>query len=163
MVQDRAGGPALVLENKNVPETAVALEVKYTVAVGPEDFLDLAFGQVLEPERVLRALDDDLMSADTVHPIIDAAPLALEGALDMEDRKLARNDAHPPAGCIGKRLLSAERCNLRGGLCFVARAERAFRRGDIVELFLKGIIFGLLGPFGGDNDPAADDGVLSQS
>jgi hypothetical protein len=101
VVQGRAGGPALVLEDQDIAETAVAFEVENAVPVGPEDLFDLAFGQVFEPEGVLRALDDDLVSADAVHPVVDPAPLAIETALDMEDGEFAGDDAHPPAGRVG--------------------------------------------------------------
>ena len=51
MVQRRARGPALVLEDQDVAQAAVALEVQDAVAVGPEHLLHLALGQVPRGER----------------------------------------------------------------------------------------------------------------
>src|SRR5512134_2055557 len=142
MVQGRARGPALVFEHQHVPEAAVALKIQDAVSVGPEHFFNLAFGKVLEAEPMLRTLDDDLMGPDAVHPVVDAATLPLETAFDMQYRKLAGNDTHPPARLVRQGLLGAERCDLRRGLRLVPPAERTFSRCHVVRGFFETVLFG---------------------
>ena len=54
VVQRGTCGPALVLEDQHIAQAAVALQVQDPVAVGPEHFFHLAFGQLFEPDGMLR-------------------------------------------------------------------------------------------------------------
>ncbi len=56
-----------------------------------------AVGEVLERPRVLGRLDDDLVGADPVHPVVDPLRLPVEVALDLEGGEPVRDDPHLPA------------------------------------------------------------------
>src|SRR5262249_10306041 len=106
------------------------------------------------------AFDDDLMSADAVHPVVDAVAALVEVALDLQGRELVRHDADTPALVVTLRLPVAVGQDFVGRVDLGALAERAKAAGAEGLLLLRRPR--PLGSNRGDDDPAADDGVLAQ-
>ena len=80
---DRSSGSlAMVFEKEYVTQPRVALEVEASVAESPEQILDPFFGQIGERYLVFRTLDNDLVSADSTHLIVQALAHTIEQTFD---------------------------------------------------------------------------------
>ena len=97
VLERRAGGRAVILEDDDVPQPDVALQIEHALAPRPEHLLDRRLRHRRQRLLVVRRLDDHFVRADAVHPIEQPLAFAIERALDPQRRKLVRHDAHVPA------------------------------------------------------------------
>ena len=114
---------------------------------------------------VVGSLDDDLVGADAVHPVEHALGLAVQVAFDSQRREFVGHDAHRPAGRIALGRRPAVRVgtislNFGRSLALISGTERAEAALDLYGFAHE--IGGTFGAIGGDDNPAADDGVFSE-
>ena len=104
------------------------------------------------------------MGADAIHFVEHAFGLAVKVALDSERGEFVRHHAHCPAGRVtlrlGAILVGTIGLNFRRGLAFVSVAKRA--KAALHLYRFAGKVSGAFGAVGGNNYPAADDGVFSE-
>ena len=101
MIERRARRLAVILEDDDVAEAAVAFEVLHAVAEGAQHLLHGRLPHRRERIDVAGGFDDHFVRADAVHPVEQALAAAIERALDAEHGKLIRDDAQVPAGTVG--------------------------------------------------------------
>ena len=155
VLERRARGRTVILENHDVPQPDVPFQIKHPLAPGPEHLLDLRLRKRRERLRVARRFDNHFVRADAVHPIEEPLAFAIEIALDAQRRKFVGHDTDIPARAV------APGENLRRRLVFVSLAERAMLvafGGDCFDLKIAGALL----PLGRDDDPAARDRIFSQ-
>ncbi len=107
-----------------------------------------------------RTFDDDLVSADAVHLVVDPVAALVEIAFHLEGRELIGHDAHPPATLVGPCIAVAIGDDFMGRLVFLAFAE-----GTVAAF--AGLRFRLrrdrpFRPLRGNDLPPTDNGILSQ-
>src|ERR1035437_2845559 len=100
MLERRARGVAIVLEEDDVAEATVLLEIVDAILERPEDLFDELVGHVAEGRAVVRPFDDDLVGADAVHLVVHALAPAVQLAFDTEDGEFIGHDAHTPTGLV---------------------------------------------------------------
>ena len=161
VLQRRSGRRALVFENQDVAQPTVFPEIQDAVAVSPEDVLEMFLGQARQRRLVIGGLDDHLVGAHAVHPVIDADPLARDHAFDLQSGKLVRDHTDAPARGVGRASVRPIRKDLRRRLRFVARTERTERLGRHRRQHLAEV-GRPMGPLGRNDHPPADDGIASQ-
>ena len=152
---------AVVLEDHDVAEARVLLQVDDAVAVGPEDILDLLVRQVAQRQHVVGRLDDDLVRADAVHLVVEAVALLVEVALDPQGGELVGHHAQRQPGCVraaARRPVGQDLGRRLGLVAGAERAEVAARRNRRARARSRWA----LGAVGGDDHPAAGDGVFAQ-
>ena len=91
-----AGKYAMVLENGDVLEPRVAFQVRNALGIGREDPLNFFILELRELPRVVRGLDDNLMSADRLHAVEDSLCLPPRIAFDVVQRIQVSHHAHLP-------------------------------------------------------------------
>src|SRR5262249_54043789 len=123
-------------------------------------FADVLLGKMGQRQLVERAFDDDLMSADAVHLVVDALAAFVEVAFNLQDGKLVGYDADAPTALIGARIAVAIRQDLVGSIPFLAFTERAQARTGRHWLDLRPDR--PFGPVGGNDHPAPDNRILTQ-
>jgi hypothetical protein len=115
--------------------------------------------QMGEPILMVRAFDDHLMGADTVHPVIETFPLLVEISLDDQGRIFIGHNTEFPAGGVGVSPLPAVDQHLVRGCFSLPGTERAEAALDLVFLHQK--IGRPLAPFLGNNNPTAENRVFT--
>src|ERR687898_1910343 len=100
MLEMRAGGRAVILEDDDRAEAAILLQIVDALAESTEHLLDIALPHRRQRLLVARRLDDHLVGADAVHLVEEALALAVERAFDAQHGKLVRHDAQAPAGPV---------------------------------------------------------------
>ena len=162
-VRMREGGAglfAVVLEEQDVLEARVSHQVPEPLLIDKEDLLELRRRHVAQVQVVIGAFDDDLMSSDTPHAVVEPHPLASQLPLDHERGVLVGDHAHGPAGGV-RRGAIAEGQDLRRCLRLVSVAERAIaRRGHLGGRQVE--VHGPPAAFGGDDDPASRNRFVSE-
>ena len=84
-----------------------------------------------------------------------------QSAFDAKDRELVRHDTKLPARLVGSGVRAAIGEELTWRHLLVSVAERARRIGrDVHRLQAKVAV--TLAPFGGNDDPAAGDGIFAE-
>jgi hypothetical protein len=161
MLDGSAGGFTVILEDEDVAEALVVFEVEHAIAVGPEDVFDSARLERGESGHVVGSFDNDFMRADAVHFVEQAFAFAIEIAFDAESGEPIGNDTDVPAGGVGAAAVATVDENLWRGFAFGARAERAILGAGDEDAFAEKI-GGAFSAVGGDDDPAACDGILTQ-
>src|SRR5882724_10633648 len=156
MLERGSSRVAMVLENQDVLEAAVFFQIQNSVAVGPEDILDLFRRKAGEARVVIGGFDNHFMRTDAVHAVEHTVGLAVERALNSEGRELVRNYPHRPArGILGSRrpaVAGAIGLDLRRCLVLVAGTEGA--ESTLHCQALTGEVGGALGAVGGNDDPS---------
>src|SRR5918993_5943653 len=154
------GGNPVVFEDQDRLEPRVLLEVEHALPERPQHALDGDYGQRRERLPVLGRLDDHLVRADAAHLVEQALALAIERALHLQRRKLVRDDADVPPGAVGPSAAPVAQ-HLARRVRLVALAERA-EHGGLEGPVLQTEVARALPSLGGDDHPAAGDGVLPQ-
>ncbi len=161
VVERRAGGRAVVLEDEDAAEAAILLEIEDPLAKRPQHPLDLRLGHRRHRLAVIGRFDDHLVRSNAVHPVEHSLPFAIESSLDLQRREFVRHDPHFPVRRIRRAAVPAVREHFGRRQRLPARTKRAVVAADgrrslepeVARTFLA---------LGGDNDPAAGDGIFSQ-
>src|SRR5262249_39048165 len=129
------------------------------VSVYPKHLPDVLFRQVCHGQFMKWAFNDDLMSANAVHLVVDTLTSFIKVAFNLKGRELIGHDADTPALVIGFAVAVPVRQDFLGGLVFMSLAERAIGCANGKRLDLGGIR--PFGPVCSDNDPPAHNGILA--
>ena len=121
MLDRRARGFAVILENQNVAEALVVFQVQHAVAVAPQHVFHGALRQRRQRRCMLRRFDDHFVRADAVHLVEETFAFAVQFAFDAQRRKFVGHHANAPAGRVGAAAVAAIDQNLRRRLRFTAR------------------------------------------
>ena len=127
MIEPGAGGAPVILEDDDAGEARVALQILDARPPRPQHA-----PQVIGVERVQRLIvnrrfDDHLVGAEAVARLEQALGSHARLALDAQHRMAIRDDAHRPAGHVGRSAF-APRQDLGAGVGLAPFAERALRR-----------------------------------
>ena len=107
------------------------------------------------------AFDDHLVGADALHHVVDAVAALVQVAFDLEGREAVGDDANSPSGAVGARAVVAVGDDFGGRVLFMSFAEWA--GGRVARRRCLGLeVVRALGPFVGDDHPAADDRVFAE-
>ena len=127
MIEPRAGGAAVILEDHDAHEPRVALQILHPRPPRPQHA-----PQAIGVERVQRLIvdrrfDDHFVRAEAVARFEQAVGTHVGLAFDAQHRMTIRHDAHRPSRHVGRPAL-APREDLRTGIGFASFAERTLRR-----------------------------------
>src|SRR5258707_844900 len=161
MLKRCAGGFSVIFEDQNVAEALVVFQVEHAVAVGPQNIFDGPRLESGERGHVVGRFDDDFVGADSIHFVEQAFAFAVEIAFDAERGKAVGNDANVPAGSVGAAAVAAVDENLGRRFAFSSGAEGAILGPRDNHAFAEKI-GGALSAIGGNDDPAARDGIFTQ-
>src|SRR5258708_536353 len=161
MFEGSAGGFSVIFEDKDVTEAFVVFKIEHAVAVSPQNIFDGARLKSGERGHVVGRFDDDFVGADSVHFVEQAFAFAIEIAFDAERPEAIGNDANVPAGSVGAAAVAAVNKNLGRRFAFGSGAEGASLGPRDNHAFAEKI-GGALSTIGGNDDPAARDGIFTQ-
>src|SRR5229473_2033182 len=133
MIDGRAGGFAVILENENVAEALVILQVQHAVAIAPEHVFHSTFGQAGERGKMVWRLNHHFMRANSVHLVKETFAFAIQFALDAQRGKFVRDNPDAPARRVGASAVPTVNENFRWSSRLVADAKGAillFSRDD---------------------------------
>src|SRR6266481_2467942 len=133
MIDGRACGLPVILENENVTEALVILQVEHAIPIAPEDVFHSAFGQCGERSKMVGRLDDNFVRADSIHLVKETFALAVEFAFDAQSGKFVWYHADAPARGVWASPVPAVNENFWRSSSFIAHAKGAillFPRDD---------------------------------
>ena len=161
MLERRARRRAVILEQQDVAKPPILLQVEHPLAERPQHPLNLRFRHRRQRLVVIGRLDDHFVRADAVHPIEQPLAFPIEVAFHLQRGKLVRHDSKIPAGRIRPAAVLTEREHLGRRHVLAAGAERTVFTPDDLSLFETEIVRALAS-IGGDDDPAAGDGIFAE-
>src|SRR5581483_1945940 len=156
---------AVILEDQNELEAAVFFQIEDAVSKGPQHIFNTLRRQRGKGRVVIGSFDDHFVSPNAVHAVKHTFGLAVQAAFYTQGRKLIGHHTDCPTRGIALRWRASIRIgtiglNFRWRLALVSIAERAKSALDLYRVTRK--IGGPFGPVGGDDHPAANDGVFSE-
>ena len=109
----------------------------------------------------LAVFDDDFVGTHAVHAVVEADSFATHVAFDLQHRKFIRDDTHGPVGRIESAWLRSIGHDFFRREPFLSRAKRAEGRRNRSGRLEVDKVMRAAPAFGGNNHPAAHDGVTS--
>src|SRR5260370_18457162 len=122
MIDRRAGGFTVVLEDQNVSEALVILPVQHAIPVSPKNVFHRTLRQGSQRRRMVWRFHDHFMSPDSVHLVEEAFSFAVQPAFDAQRRKLIGHDTNTPTRGVCPAAVSPINQNLSRSLAFGALA-----------------------------------------
>src|SRR5258708_60954 len=125
MIDSRAGGFSVILENEDVTEALVILQVEHAIPIAPQNVLHSTLGQRGERRKMVGRLDDHFVRADSVHLVKETFAFAVQFAFDAQCGKFVWHHADAPARRVWASAIPPVNENFRRSSRFIANAKRA--------------------------------------
>ena len=159
MFEVLAGCFAVILENADVLEPAVALQILNSHRGQSQELFDFEVARIPEVGVVARIFEQDFMRADCSHAVVEAVPAARRLAFDVVERMRMDDGARRPGAAIHSGQGGDDLAWLGGRTAKPAGLRRWSRLDDIVTGNHPGTCDGIFAEFHGVRRTKRTDGV----